>query len=1575
MQENLGAYWTWETFVPSLYDKFIQWNHYNYSHSFNEKSEISQVIKKFGSDRYWDGETNTGVIFPYNYYINTTGGFSVDAVPNSPRTQNNNVRKHFAKTDSYSNIIHLPLLEPSLDSYFDLKTVSDTYETVQDPDTGDDIQVLIPGKKVTLDTILDYKCFAEIRIEPSKCNLVVAITKDGFLTETITTISTKSFSKFELCKYDKETQTFNIYGITDGSWGLNAFIDTNNEHYISFKIDSNGIYSLIHHNINVSANNHTIKYMHSTKYPQKIEGSRSGYFLNFHNNASYYFSPHYSKDKNEIVVQLLKCNNTGIEEIQSNKIEFNLGYHYVDEFNSSTDFKYSGTNQKINISTFYSKLNDTQFEVQMYFIIKSSTGYKLTCRKYLIEILDTLALNDEIYYNILSFKDYHSNTIIKSLSDLPLVIPKIADEHNLNNRKYITVSNITSMYSANWSSVQYLLNGEEFTLYELQLDENSSELIVTEKFKQANPGSTGLPAPINIFFLYEGMLINYTVNLTQYHARFNYDQIAGTELYFYDSKTNEFKLEKIFDSPIYSIKTTKDNQLIICTQVGANVNYGKFDKYYLTANPKLKVEYINSSINFNESDLDINDQYSGTINQIRLTHDTALYGNTLYTFEANIEGSGNYFIHNGKISERIIIKLRGKDSIEVGLITRSENDFELKSKIFEDEADIEPITYLARTVINSKIIYPKITNLRYCAIAQHTTQNVIIGTDDAGDPIIETVPHFRRIDIDGNIVETAMHPNLFTEFEFTDSESKLQYHSNAKYICFFIGKIVIIANPSTIIKFKELFSESNMTSVKMIQVLRMLYSNAKVIDNENGSIILTDEFANYNPQDLIIPPTNGNIQYQTYLSLEKQEVSSIIHENDFVAEMLRLKMDIKGDDFDPDEELNIIEPDNAIQLLNKAYSKQNPLIDKNLTFEVRLNKYKINEGDSFEININTNHKLKRDAYIYPNISVYNKGYYDINHSEGDIEPYIDGVIYNEKYLMKAGENSLTITIKTKDDFTVSQYQRYLIVDLGIQDALIDYEYPGVGGFANSNIRSYNYTAFDFKRANDSFIDDNFENVIPTNYELKENHSSFKSKINMQDSLIVLPMFDDDTIKVSILTANTAPVKEGYNLEYQIHLSKQTDQAIYVKLKFSGAELSENIFALDTVRIPANTSFVNVKIQTIRTMKSQDYNVRIEIEKAYQGSSSKLDLNIDDLKKYIDFTILHIDPTEQVSQPTIPLPNGITVTGSSKYAIRQGVFCTTKTVSGLRYVTETLDGYGLMLPQYIRSGVPYVFTEVDSNNSGGNFYLSKPETVRFYLGDVQIGYAVKAKPIMNPLDIFPNSTVDSIEVINFCRIIEGLSTVPFTSALTDIKIKNIEGFYAEIDWTSEEDIQRIKTQLNITYLPTVEETYFRFRAMLALMFGTNYEKLSPYPKIDFKTFKIKTVKDENGNDIEEIIYVDSFNFDDEIYCRLESTIPLKAEIRVEVEMYSETLVRTVDYMLVNVDDEFEQNQNPEFVINQNLNESNIYRLKFVKNNITNIHKVRYRVSGYMNSESGELLGGLPYIQTTVEEYNNFNVNFK
>ena len=169
---------------------------------------------------------------------------------------------------------------------------------------------------------------------------------------------------------------------------------------------------------------------------------------------------------------------------------------------------------------------------------------------------------------------------------------------------------------------------------------------------------------------------------------------------------------------------------------------------------------------------------------------------------------------------------------------------------------------------------------------------------------------------------------------------------------------------------------------------------------------------------------------------------------------------------------------------------------------------------------------------------------------------------------------------------------------------------------------------------------------------------------------------------------------------------------------------------------------------------------------------------------------------------------------------------------MRYVTETLDGYGLMLPQYIRSGVPYVFTEVDSNNSGGNFYLSKPETVRFYLGDTQVGYAVKAKPIMSPLDIFPNSTVDSIEVINFCRIIEGLSIIPFTSALSDIKLKDIEGFYSEIDWTSEEDIQRIKAQLNITYLPTVEETYFRFRSMLALMFGANYEKLSLYPKIDF-----------------------------------------------------------------------------------------------------------------------------------------------
>ena len=98
-----------------------------------------------------------------------------------------------------------------------------------------------------------------------------------------------------------------------------------------------------------------------------------------------------------------------------------------------------------------------------------------------------------------------------------------------------------------------------------------------------------------MFFLYEGMLINYTVmSFKHYYSRFNYDQITVAELHFHNSKTNEFKLEKIFNSPIYSIKTTKDNQLIIVSQNGSNVGNGRFEKYYLTANPKLKVEYINS---------------------------------------------------------------------------------------------------------------------------------------------------------------------------------------------------------------------------------------------------------------------------------------------------------------------------------------------------------------------------------------------------------------------------------------------------------------------------------------------------------------------------------------------------------------------------------------------------------------------------------------------------------------------------------------------------------------------------------------------------------------------------------------------------------------------------------------------------------------------------------------------------------------------------------------------------------------------------------------------------------------------
>jgi len=70
-------------------------------------------------------------------------------------------------------------------------------------------------------------------------------------------------------------------------------------------------------------------------------------------------------------------------------------------------------------------------------------------------------------------------------------------------------------------------------------------------------------------------------------------------------------------------------------------------------------------------------------------------------------------------------------------------------------------------------------------------------------------------------------------------------------------------------------------------------------------------------------------------------------------------------------------------------------------------------------------------------------------------------------------------------------------------------------------------------------------------------------------------------------------------------------------------------------------------------------------------------------------------------------------------------------------------------------------------TGGNgeFQYTDGETVAFSIGDIALGVAVEGKPVITPLDLVPQGTLDTPAVINIARLLQSLDALPGDARIT------------------------------------------------------------------------------------------------------------------------------------------------------------------------------------------------------------------
>jgi hypothetical protein len=66
---------------------------------------------------------------------------------------------------------------------------------------------------------------------------------------------------------------------------------------------------------------------------------------------------------------------------------------------------------------------------------------------------------------------------------------------------------------------------------------------------------------------------------------------------------------------------------------------------------------------------------------------------------------------------------------------------------------------------------------------------------------------------------------------------------------------------------------------------------------------------------------------------------------------------------------------------------------------------------------------------------------------------------------------------------------------------------------------------------------------------------------------------------------------------------------------------------------------------------------------------------------------------------------------------------------------------------------------------GEFQYETGGTVRFFIGDIALGEAVRGKAVITPLDLVPNGTIDTPAVVNIARLLQSLDSRPGDNRIT------------------------------------------------------------------------------------------------------------------------------------------------------------------------------------------------------------------
>ena len=66
---------------------------------------------------------------------------------------------------------------------------------------------------------------------------------------------------------------------------------------------------------------------------------------------------------------------------------------------------------------------------------------------------------------------------------------------------------------------------------------------------------------------------------------------------------------------------------------------------------------------------------------------------------------------------------------------------------------------------------------------------------------------------------------------------------------------------------------------------------------------------------------------------------------------------------------------------------------------------------------------------------------------------------------------------------------------------------------------------------------------------------------------------------------------------------------------------------------------------------------------------------------------------------------------------------------------------------------------------GEFQYEKGGTIRFFIGDIALGKAVRGKAVITPLDLVADGTIDTPAVINIARLLQSLDAIPDDHMIT------------------------------------------------------------------------------------------------------------------------------------------------------------------------------------------------------------------